>query len=358
VDAVIENEDGSVVLKQADVAEGESVVVIKMSDALAVTMKGFSPYDMMFNSGDVSFADQCKANGFYPGVSTMMDVLQQSVMQAAYKSDSPATAADTVSKMFDEAKAYAVGLLQALPTAAFKAEANANGSMAGVPGTPGGEQTTTSNLGGTKVKDPLAGELPGSENSATGTGDGSQVAKADAVTGECDPTGPAGMKGKKKTPAAGTQEDGTGSGAAAATSMKAAPEGSAEEEAAETPAEEAAEKAKAKAKKADGDPIAAFGKLLEDGLKSLGAQFTTQLTESVGQVQKSVDGLKGQFEGLSTKVGEVEGVAKAAQAAVKGTVLGADAGADAHQTTQKSDQGGFRGREIDTAYAPRRRPAR
>jgi hypothetical protein len=325
VDAVIENADGSVIFKQGDIAEGEPTVIVKMSDEVAVALKGFSPYcmDMSYPSdaGDnASFSDMCKAQGFFPGVSTMMDVLASSVREATYKSDSPDAAAESISKMFDEAKSYALSMVKSLPVAAFKAEMNANGSMATANKLPSGADgvTVTSNLGGATVKEPLAGELPGSASAATGVGDGSQVAKS------------------AEEIAAAAEAAKKGEGAAGAAAPAAGAEGVA---------------------KAAEDPATVFGKMLQDGLNALGATFGKQITESVGQVQKSVDGLNKAVGDLGTKVSEVEGVAKAAQQAVKGTVLGSDEGADAHQTTQKSEQGG-RGREIDTAFMPRRRAAR
>lgn len=369
VDQIVENADGSVVLKQADVAEGDKVVVIKMSDDVAITMKGFAPYNCNIdvtgeNEQAISFAEMCQTQGFYPDVSTVMDVLQQGVMQAAYKADDPASAAENVAKMFDEAKAYAVSLMSALPAAAFKMEKvakagapNVNGSMenAAPPAGLMAPDKATGNLGGADQKDPQNLGAPNGQSAASGTGDGSQVAKGagDAAAAGGDEDGvPSAAMGKKKPPKAGasSQETGDGSGAAQATHKGAAtakdPDGDGDDDT-NDPEDKKDMKKRMSAMK---DELTG---LLSAGLK----EITTQLTQAVGQVQKSVDGVKTQVEGLSTKVGEVEGVAKAAQQAVKGTVLGSDAGADATTMTQKSEQG-YRGREIDTAYAPRRRAAR
>jgi hypothetical protein len=338
VETVVENSDGSVVLKQADSAEGEKLVVIKMGD-VAVTMKGFAPYNCVLDvSGDgdstVSFAEMCSAQGFYPDVSTVMDVLQTSVMQAAYKAEDPKSASETVAKMFDEAKAYAVTLMSALPAACFKMEKtlkaapNANGSMATAEKLPAAADgtTVTANLGGATQKDPMAGQLPGSASAATGTGDGSQVAKG----GE----GVAAIAATTATTATTT-----------ATSATAEPAKKAEGEAAAAAATEVV------------DPGAALSKLLSEGLATLSSTLKTQLDEVAGQVKKSVDEVKTEVGGLTQKMEKVEGVAKAAHLAATGTVLGSDAGADAHQTTQKSEQQGYRGREIDTGFTPRRRTA-
>jgi hypothetical protein len=335
VETVVENDDGSVVLKQADSAEGDKLVVIKMGDA-AITMKGFAPYNCVLDvSGDgdstVSFAEMCSAQGFYPDVSTVMDVLQSSVMQAAYKAEDPKSASETVAKMFDEAKTYAVSLMSSLPAACFKMEKalkaapNANGSMATAEKLPAAADgtTVTANLGGATQKDPMAGQLPGSASAATGTGDGSQVAK--------------GGEG-----AAATTTTATATTAATTTAE---------------PAKKAEGEAAAAATTEVVDPGAALSKLLADGLATLSSALKAQLDEVAGQVKKSVDEVKTEVGGLTQKMEKVEGVAKAAHQAATGTVLGSDAGADAHQTTQKSEQQGYRGREIDTGFTPRRRTA-
>lgn len=115
-------EDGSVVFAQAEDLTGEASVV-RISDDAAIVVKGLRPYSMDITTGDgTTFADMCKAQGFYPGVGTMVDVLRNSVLTVAEKSDNPGKAATAVSKMFDEAKAYAVSLVNALPSKAFKLE--------------------------------------------------------------------------------------------------------------------------------------------------------------------------------------------------------------------------------------------
>ena len=120
-----EQADGSVLLPQVDSADmSEAVVVIKMGDHTALVVKGFSPYSMQMDNVDgMSFSDICKAQGFYPGMRTTMDVLSSSVFEVASKSEDQTSAAEAVSKMFDEAKSYAVSMVKALPSKAFKLEA-------------------------------------------------------------------------------------------------------------------------------------------------------------------------------------------------------------------------------------------
>lgn len=122
VEKASEMADGSVVLAQSDDMSGESAIV-RISDDIALAVKGLRPYSMDVSGEDgTSFADLVAAQGFYPGVGTMMDTLRAGVITVAEKSDSPSDAATRIAKMFDEAKKYAVGMVQSLPSKAFKLE--------------------------------------------------------------------------------------------------------------------------------------------------------------------------------------------------------------------------------------------
>lgn len=117
-------EDGSVVFHQTEEGkiEGE-LTVVRLSEDVALVCKGFRPYNMdMDVGGGASFAEVCKAQGFYPGVRTMVDVLSSSVLSLAEKSEDPGSAAESIRKMFNEAAEYAVGMVKALPQVAFKME--------------------------------------------------------------------------------------------------------------------------------------------------------------------------------------------------------------------------------------------
>ena len=129
VASVQEMEDGSVlfvqgdktVLKQEDTA---GTTVIRLNDHVAVITKGFNPYGGM-EEGDgqgTSFADQCRALGFYPGVRTALEVLTQNIYSLVDGASSPTDAAQQVSKLFDEAKAYLVSYVGGLPATVFKLE--------------------------------------------------------------------------------------------------------------------------------------------------------------------------------------------------------------------------------------------
>lgn len=123
VDEFIEMEDGSVVFKQIEKAEGDGIVV-RLDDRTAVITKGFRPYNMDMTVGETSFSDMAAAQGFYPSVSTVLDVVRGSIYAVVEKAESPDTAAVAVAKMFDEAKTYATTMIRGLPAMAFKLESS------------------------------------------------------------------------------------------------------------------------------------------------------------------------------------------------------------------------------------------
>jgi hypothetical protein len=299
-----EHEDQSVVFKQgeSEMPAAEDVTLIRLNEHAVVAMKGFRPYNMdMDVSEGTSFADVCKAQGFYPGVGTMIDVLRGSVLQVAEKSDDPSNAATMVSKMFDEAKAYAVSLVTALPSKAFKLE----------------------NM-----------ELEEVAPVAKTSGEGSDTAALALAAAEAE-----------KAKVAVTEPAAVAKAAAdAAAALTAAP--------AKTAEELAAEAAAAVVVKAEEKVVAPdVAKIVAEAM----AGMTTTVTGLIDSVKKSVDGLTVQVKEVAVKADAATVAATAATAAVNGTVLGGDVG-DGHQTTRKSDTGG-KGREIDTAFAPRRRAA-
>lgn len=297
-------EAGFVVEKAAEAVEGETTVVsfaqgdepvaetdtvIKMSPDVALVVKGFRPYQVDMAVGDATFGEACAAQGFYPGVSTMVDVLRSSVYDTVSKADSPADAVVAIKKMFTEVESYVVGLVGALPTKAFKLE--------GVVAEPVEA----------KKEEPKA-EEPKVEDKTEAAADADKTPAEPVVKNEGDEK-PADAA-KPAVPAV-----------------------------AETPAVPALKS--------------------EDVSKMLDAAFAKmgeQIASAVSGVQKSVEGVNESITGLTQRVESVEGVAKAAKEAVEGTVLGSDADDHVTEKTQKSDNGGRAGRDIDTAFAPRRRP--
>lgn len=124
-DDMIELPDESVVFKQVDAVDsGEDGVVVRLSDSVGVVTKGFRPYNMDMDIGDTSFKDMAAAQGFYPSVSTVLDVVRGSIYGVVEKAANPDDAAVAVAKMFDEAKQYATSMVKGLPAKAFKLEAD------------------------------------------------------------------------------------------------------------------------------------------------------------------------------------------------------------------------------------------
>lgn len=117
---VIDNDDGTLLYKQDhdDTALG-SPVVVRMSDDVALVMKGFSSYSLSVDTGS-SFAEVCAAQGFYPGVYAFSETLTDSIRTAVYDADTPSAASAAVGKILDEAKAYIQSLVAHLPEKAFK----------------------------------------------------------------------------------------------------------------------------------------------------------------------------------------------------------------------------------------------
>lgn len=114
--------DDSTVFKQGDAKLEGDAVVIRMSDDVALVCKGFSPYMMDMSSEGVTFSDQVTAQGFYPSVSTVMDVARSAIYDTVSKADTPEAAAVAVSKMMGEVAKYAQSLVSSLPAKCFKLE--------------------------------------------------------------------------------------------------------------------------------------------------------------------------------------------------------------------------------------------
>lgn len=121
VDAAVDMEDGSVILKQVGEPEGDGEVIRMGDNALLIT-KGFRPYSMEVENDGVSFADMVKAQGFYPGVSTALDVARTIILSTAEKADDPVAASKAIGKVMDEFKTYIQSLVVGLPAKAFKLE--------------------------------------------------------------------------------------------------------------------------------------------------------------------------------------------------------------------------------------------
>ena len=330
--------DGSVVFAQSEDMAGDHVL-IRLSENAVMAVKSFSPYSMNMTMGDgTSFAEVCKAQGFYPGVGTMVDVLRSGVLQLAEKSDDPAAAATKVGKMFDEAKQYAMAMVGALPSVAFKLESiepdaetdeevKKRQSIAADAGN-GGKS-------GSQTKQNEAGEGMPNQSGDGGNGgtNGSQTNQANAADSDSTPN--PGGDTLDKTAVHG--EGGHG----------------------QTPAKIVGQTKPKKAVKADGTPAddeeveaVTLDQVTEMVNKSM-QEFATKMESLLGGVTEAVKTVGTSVQALTTRVETAEGVAKAAQEAVSGTVvLGSDGGDPA--AVAKGEQSHV-GREIDTGFMPHRR---
>lgn len=303
---VQEHEDGSVVFKQGDL-EGETTVV-RISDELALVTKGFSPYNMdLSTAGGESFADACTAQGFFPGVSTVMEVLSQSVRETLYSAKTPGEASAGIDKLFREAGAYVKTMVSALPVKAFKMEQDVlTTSIA--KGDDEQEQDTAAGAEAPTLEGEAAGDAHGTaegEDSGEGSDGGDGADNGDAIDQE---------GGEQK---AQKSEDSL------------------------TP-----EKVS--------DMVA--GKV---GEALSGVTATMQaITAALEQVQKAAQDSTEAIKQFGARLDDAEKVAKSAKEAVSGVVVGGIDADDRNNTTSvRKSETSVMG-EIDTAFQPRVRSRR
>lgn len=296
VSDAVEMEDGSVVFKQQDgemAGEGE---VVRISDHVALIVKGFRPYMMDMEIGGEAFSAICKSQGFYPGVGTVMDVLSSGVMQAVEKAEDPSKAAAAVSAMFDEAKAYVSNMVSSLPSVAFKSEF-------------------------------IEPEMSGDEDD-----NGGQAPEEEITCKAC---------GSKKKPA----------------DMVKKADGSTDDTCSECHAKAVEQEAAAAAGKGSKEPVEKADGLTDEKVSAIvQTQVGSAMEALTKKMEEMVSGLTGQvtqtLKEVEEKVSQAEAVAKAASEKVSGIVVtGGDH--DDHDAVQKTERAGFGGREFDTAFMPR-----
>lgn len=314
----LEMEDGSVVFKQSeDEINAEDNQIVRVSDHVAIITKGFSPYIMDVSVGEVSFADKVKAEGFYPSMRSITEVLTTALFQAVEHSANPADAAASAAKVFDEAKAYAETYLKTLPVKAFKLE-EIQPEQAAAEEAPEGSAESGADESVEKAdkKKQKEKEKEGEMDKKPETEEGAEA--EEGKEGDSDKF----MADGEYTPA---EEE----------------EGEAEE------GEDDTEKpAKRKAKKADDS-------LTPEMLASIvSKQVEASVENLTAMVQKAMGQMEDQVKGLSDRVAKAEDSAEETQAVLKGTVVhGSEM--DDHVPAKKSEKGGvFGGRDIDTAFMP------
>lgn len=297
VEAVEEFEDGSVVFKQGDM-DGE-VTVVRLNDDIALVTKGFAPYNMdLATTNGGSFADACKAQGFFPGVDTAMAVLTASIKEVLYSDADKENVTASIEKLFAEAGTYIRSMVAALPKKAFKLEGYTPDLIEK------GEEENPD-----RVEDPVpVAETSQAELDLEGASD---EAPADEA--------PVQVPVAKGAPAEGTAETESEGVKKSETSLTT-------------------------------DDVSAIvsSKVVQE-LAPI-TEALKAITDTLSQVQKSVQGYGETFTTIQERLDDAEKVAKSAQEAVSGVVIGGISGDDS--TSVRKSETRVMG-EIDTAFQPR-----
>lgn len=290
--APVEMEDGSVVFGQGTGMADDSTLV-RISENAVLAVKGLVPYDMDLSfEGGTEFATVCKTQGFYPGVGSVIDTLRTSVLTLAEKSENMEATLENIEKMFDEAKQYAVTMVQSLPAKAFKLEFVFPEESA----------------------EPVdKGFKPFVKGG--GTADDNEDPNKDTPELDKDGNPIKPMKAKKEDGSEGNPADAGGN----------------------TPAPVVESVTSEKVAEIVGAQM---------------AEFTAKMESMFAGVQKSVADAAEEVKTLGTRVESAEQIAKSAQKALEGTVVlgGASEAGDHVEVARKREVRS--GREIDTGFRP------
>lgn len=111
--------DGVVLLKQQDGEAGDKAVTLKLSDNVAIVLKGF--YGMPEGA---DFNEILKTQGFYPGFSMATEALYMAVRNVLMDETTKSTddAVKKVDSALDQFHTYVVSILSEVPPSAFKVE--------------------------------------------------------------------------------------------------------------------------------------------------------------------------------------------------------------------------------------------
>lgn len=296
-DTTVDMGDGSVILKQAGDPEGDGEV-IRMGDSALLITKGFRPYSMEVEADGVSFADMVKAQGFYPGVSTALDVARTIILSTAGKADDPVAASKAIGKVMDEFKTYIQSLVAGLPAKAFKLE------------TVFPEEA---------IKDEA--ESAGEAQAETSVGEGTQAVKGGGAESEEAPET--------------TSE----------THTETSAEGKPVEKSEETKEAVLTEES--------------VSAIFASKFDSVMEQFVAKMGEALTTVQKSVEtsvaGVNESVKSLSDRVEKAEADAEAAAKTLTEALVGGHDAED-HAPAKKAGVQKSSGREIDTAFMGGARP--
>lgn len=303
-DTPVDMEDGSVILKQDGEPEGEGEMIRMGDNALLIT-KGFRPYSMEVEDDGVSFADMVKAQGFYPGVSTALDVARTIILRTAENADDPVAASKAIGKVMDEFKTYIQSLVSGLPSKAFKLE------------TVFPEEAVKEEGEDTEEAGEETSVEASVEASVESTEEASQATKDETVEGQ-----------------AASEEVVSGDA-----------EGKSVEKSEETKEAVLTEES--------------VSAIFASKLDSVMEQFVVKMGEALATVQKSVEtsvaGVNESVQSLTDRVEKAEADAEAAAKTLTEALVGGSEAED-HVPAQKAEARKSSGREIDTAFMGGVRP--
>lgn len=117
-----DTETGVLTIKEDAELDGAERTVIKLSEDLAVVLTNVKK-DFYGSAEGTTFTENVKTSGFYPGLHLAFDVLYSTIYKCVDEAGETVTdLGGTVGTAIDEFRAYVVGLCNAIPQTAFKAE--------------------------------------------------------------------------------------------------------------------------------------------------------------------------------------------------------------------------------------------
>jgi hypothetical protein len=115
-----EDVEGAVIFKLSDeTVKEEEVSIIKLSQDVAVMVKGFDPYS---DTREMKFSEILKAQGFMPGVSMAAEVLRNSISDALFTGENQGDAVKKIEGLLKDFTGYVVQIAKEIPPQVFKAE--------------------------------------------------------------------------------------------------------------------------------------------------------------------------------------------------------------------------------------------
>lgn len=120
VDKATKNEDGTVLFSAGDL-DASDATIVRLSEDMAVVVKGFSSYNQTL-SESTNFSEVMAAQGYYQGVRTACDALVYTMQNVLQKAESSQDAATKVGSILSSFSTYVGAMTKGLPVAAFKAD--------------------------------------------------------------------------------------------------------------------------------------------------------------------------------------------------------------------------------------------